>query len=119
MTRRQRLEKVIELEELLAQVEGGSELVADCEVELSKLNERSARANEEAKSTAHSLKNRELEGEILGLAKGTMAEEMAKELGLSRQKVTSLCTNLVREGKLKVEDVKVKGKGIRKIYTTI
>lgn len=36
--------------------------------------------------------------------------------GVTRQRVSTLCTQLISEGKLIAEDVKVKGKGKRKAY---
>ena len=37
--------------------------------------------------------------------------------GLTRQRVSSLCTILVKDGRLNSVDVKVKGKGKRKAYS--
>jgi len=37
--------------------------------------------------------------------------------GLTRQRVSSLCTILVKDGRITAEDVKVKGKGKRKAYS--
>ena len=53
-------------------------------------------------------------------ANGSMvASEIASALGISTQKASALCKLLVDGGKVKVEDVKVKGKGTVKQYTAI
>ncbi|MBP3908132.1 MAG: hypothetical protein J6D33_04330 [Turicibacter sp.] len=113
MTRRQRLEAVI----------AGNiteELIEDCKVELAKLDERSARANEEAKTSANYVENKryeELICEVLS-EKPIQIDELGELIGstLTRQRLTAICTNLIREGRIKSCDVKVKNKGKRKAY---
>ena len=46
-----------------------------------------------------------------------LASEIAKGLDLSVSKVSALCRQMVEGGVLKVEDVKVKGKGMQKSYS--
>lgn len=46
-----------------------------------------------------------------------LASELAVELGKTTQKISALCAILVKENKVKVEDVKIKGKGTVKGYT--
>lgn len=46
-----------------------------------------------------------------------IAGEIAESLELTVSKVSSLCTQMVKDGVLKSEDVKVKGKGTRKSYS--
>ena len=113
MTRRQRLEAVI-------RGEITEELIEECRVELAKLDERSARANEEAKTSANYRENKEYEERICA-ALGSdpiQIDELAERIGwtLSRQRLTAICTNLIREGRIKSCDVKVKNKGKRKAY---
>lgn len=113
MTRRQRLEAVI----------AGNiteELIEDCKAELAKLDERSARANEEAKTSANYVENKRYEELIIGALteEPIQIDELAERIGstLTRQRLTAICTNLIREGKIKSCDVKVKNKGKRKAY---
>ena len=113
MTRRQRLEAVIKGEIT-------EELIEDCKVELAKLDERSARANEEAKTSANYRENKEYEERIYEVLteEPIQIDELAERIGwtLSRQRLTAICTNLIREGRIRSCDVKVKNKGKRKAY---
>lgn len=113
MTRRQRLEAVI----------AGNiteELIEDCKLELEKLNERSARANEDAKMSANYVENKRYEELIVEALteKPIQIDELAERIGstLTRQRLTAICTNLIREGRIQSCDVKVKNKGKRKAY---
>ena len=113
MTRRERLEAVI----------NGNitpELIDECREELAKLNERSAQALAKSKETINYKENKVYEEQICNLlgAEPMQAGEIAEKLGadISRQRLTAICTNLVREGKISVIDVKVKGKGTRRAY---
>ena len=113
MTRRERLELII-------RGEINDELIADCRRELEKLNERSTQALAKSKESAQYKENKEYEEricEILG-EEPMQIGEIAEALGvdISRQRLTAICTNLVREGKISVIDVKVKGKGTRRAY---
>lgn len=113
MTRRQRLEAVI----------AGNiteELIEDCKVELAKLDERSARANQVNKESANYVENKryeELICEVLS-EEPIQIDELGERIGstLTRQRLTAICTNLIREGRIKSCDVKVKNKGKRKAY---
>lgn len=113
MTRRERLEAVI----------NGNitpELIDECREELAKLNERSAQALAKSKESVQYRENKVYEEricEILGekpMQIGEIGERLNAEI--SRQRLTAICTNLVREGKISVIDVKVKGKGTRRAY---
>ena len=55
--------------------------------------------------------------EFIGDKTAVVASEIAQGVGVSTQKVSALCKQLVDEGKLTVADVKVKGKGSVKGYT--
>lgn len=46
-----------------------------------------------------------------------IAREIADELGFSTPKISALCGQLVKDDRLKVEDVKVKGRGKVKGYS--
>lgn len=54
--------------------------------------------------------------EFIGDKTAVVASEIAQGVGVSTQKVSALCKQLVDEGKLTVADVKVKGKGSVKGY---
>lgn len=113
MTRRQRLEAVINGEIT-------EELIESCKEELAKLDLRSADAMEKVKDTAHYSENKEYERRILDVlcADPMQIDELAERIDstLTRQRLTAICTNLIREGKIFSCDVKVKGKGTRKGY---
>ena len=113
MTRRERL---------IAVINGAytQELIDDCRRELAKLDERSAQALAKSKESAQYRENKEYEEricEILGeepMQVGEIAE--ALDADISRQRLTAICTNLVRERRIGVMDIKVKGKGTRRAY---
>lgn len=115
MTRKERLEAVI----------GGritKELVEDCKRELKKLNAESARAKEKAMDSDRVRENNVVAKAIIDYLKEvgtpTLVDELRLEVGngLSRQKITSICTNLVRDEAIFVTDIKIKGKGYRRAY---
>ena len=113
MTRRERL---------IAVINGAitQELIDDCRKELMKLDERSAQALAKSKESAQYRENKEYEEricEILG-EEPMQVREIAEALDadISRQRLTAICTNLVREGRISVMDIKVKGQGIRRAY---
>ena len=113
MTRRQRLKAVINGEIT-------EELIESCKEELAKLDARSADAMEKAKDTAHYSENKEYEERICAAldADPIQIDELASRIDstLTRQRLTAICTNLIREGRIFSCDVKVKGKGTRKAY---
>ena len=110
MTRRERLEMVI----------AGiitDELVEDCRKELEKLDAHRTHARE----NANGQENREMEEkvvDVLARVEGPVQiDELAELVGctFARQRLTAICTNLIREGRIKSCDVKTK-KGKRKGY---
>lgn len=115
MTRRERLEAVI-------RGEISEELVSSCREELKKLDERSAKVLKEVRESMKYKENQELGRRIDEVLSGEplQVEEIREKAGIgeevSRQRLTAICTNLVREEKAEVVDLKVKGKGIRKGY---
>ena len=96
------------------------ELIEDCKRELEKLDVYGAKANEKAKTTKNYIENKEWEPKILEV----LSEEpmMVEELGsriqwpYTRQRLTAVCTNLVREGRIGAVEIKVKNKGKRRGY---
>lgn len=115
MTKRERLEAVI-------RGEITEELVESCREELKKLDERSATALAKSKESARYKENKEYEERICGVVgeEPLQIDEIGEKLGVAgkvtRQRLTAVCTNLVREGRIGVVDLKVKGKGTRKGY---
>jgi len=110
MTKREFMEKVIAVVE-------DSELKEFAENEIAKLDtanqRRSAKRAEKAKENEPIKENIK---EVLADG-GLMASEIGEKVGHSTQKITALCRQMVEDGVLKVEDVKVTGKGKRKAYS--
>ena len=110
MTRRERLEMVIANNIT-------EELIEECKVELEKLNA----SNASRKPTAHQVENVKIGENILTILtdEPKFVEDVLAGLDgeLTRQRVSGILTNLVKDGKVHSEDVKVKGKGKRKAYT--
>ena len=110
MTRRERLEMVI-------RGEINEELIADCRKELEKLNAHRTHARE----NANGQENKEFEERICAAlceaSEPVQVDELAELIGctFARQRLTAICTNLIREGRIKSVDVKTK-KGKRKAY---
>ena len=110
MTRRERLEMVI-------RGEINEELIEDCKKELEKLDAHRTHARE----NANVQENREMEEkivEVLARVEGPVqVDELGELIGctFARQRLTAICTNLIREGKIRSVDVKTK-KGKRKGY---
>ena len=116
MTRRERLEMVI-------RGEINEELIEECKVELEKLKAQGAKVLKRSKETELYKENRAYGDrvvELLQKAPGqtyTIADVMTEVApGLTRQRMTAICTSLVREGRIKITEVKIKGKGNRKAY---
>ena len=93
------------------------ELKAFATESIAKLDARNAkRASTPSKK---SLENAPIKDSIAEfLADGShLASEIAKGLDLSVSKVSALCRQMVGDGVLTVEDIKVKGKGTQKSYS--
>ena len=112
MTEREFLTKVMAIEGVAEDVK------AYAEAGIAKLDEKNAkRKNTETKAQRE---NKVLMGQVLETieANGSMvASEVASVLEVSTQKASALCVLLVKEGKLKVTDKKVKNKGAVKCYS--
>ena len=93
------------------------DVVAKAHEEIAKLDARNAKRS--AKPSKKSLENAPIKESIAEfLADGShLASEIAKGLDLSVSKVSALCRQMVGDGVLTVEDVKVKGKGTQKSYS--
>ena len=110
MTRRERLELVIK-------GEINEELIEDCKRELEKLDVHRTHARE----NANGQENREFETKIVDVLTQVDGPVQVDELAelidctFARQRLTAICTNLIREGRIRSCDVKTK-KGKRKGY---
>ena len=110
MTKRERLEMII-------RGEINEELIEDCKRELEKLDAHRTHARE----NANGQENREMEEKIVNVlmrVEGPVQiDELAELVGctFARQRLTAICTNLIREGRIYSCDVKTK-KGKRKAY---
>ena len=84
---------------------------------IAKLDARNAKRA--SKPSKKSLENEPIKASIREfLVDGShLASEIAKGLNLSVSKVSALCRQMVGDGTLTVEDVKVKGKGTQKSYS--
>lgn len=95
-----------------------ADLVAHAKAELEKLDAKNAkRKNTPSKAQ---LENEPIKAKILEYIASNgsgIASAMASAIGVSTQKISSLCTLLVNEGKVEVSDLKIKGKGTVKQYT--
>lgn len=93
------------------------ELKAFATEAIAKLDARNAKRL--SKPSKKSLENAPIKDSIAEfLADGShLASEIAKGLDLSVSKVSALCRQMVGDGVLTVEDVKVKGKGTQKSYS--
>ena len=93
------------------------ELKAFATEAIAKLDARNAKRA--SKPSKKSLENAPIKDSIAEfLADGShLASEIASGLNLSVSKVSALCRQMVGDGILTVEDVKVKGKGTQKSYS--
>jgi len=84
---------------------------------IAKLDARNAKRA--SKPSKKSLENEPIKASIREfLESGShLASEIASGLNLSVSKVSALCRQMVGDGLLTVEDVKVKGKGTQKSYS--
>ena len=84
-----------------------------------KLDARNAKRA--SKPSKKSLENIPIRAHIAGFLEENegshLASEIASALDISTQKVSALCRQMVGDGVLTVEDVKVKGKGTQKSYS--
>lgn len=95
------------------------ELVDFAKAELVKMDAR----NDKRRSTMtkEQIANEQVKVNILNaIADGAeYASEIASACGISTQKASALCRQLVADGKATVEEVKVKGKGTMKRYAFV
>lgn len=111
MTKREFLMAVIEKVE-------DAELKLFAEQEVEKMDERNAkRKNSPSKKSLENEPIKEKIVEVLNGCEGlVIASEIAEKVEISTQKASALCRQLVENGVLASEEVKVKGKGKVKGY---
>lgn len=113
MTNREFFEKVI------ATVDD-AELVEFSKTAIEKLNARNEKRKEQA--TKKSKENEPIKAEIMNYLTGkekVLCAEIAKAVEISTQKCTALCRQLIDEGLITTEKVKVKNKGKQNAYTIV
>jgi DNA-binding transcriptional regulator GbsR (MarR family) len=110
MTRRERLEMVI-------RGEINEELIADCKRELEKLDVHRTHARENQNYSENKEVEERIYAALLQASEPVQIDELAELVGstFARQRLTAICTNLIREGRIRSCDVKTK-KGKRKGY---
>ena len=93
------------------------EMVVYAKEAIEKLDARNAKRA--SKPSKKSVENEPIKVKIAEyLADGAhLASEISTAVGFSTSKVSALCRQMVADGVLNVEDVKVKGKGIQKSYS--
>lgn len=114
MTKREMFEKI-------AGMVDDVEVKEFCASEIEKMNVRNAKRAERPSKTA--IANEPIKAKIMEFLNGCeereIASTIATEVEISVQKASSLCGQLVKDGRLSVEDVKVKGKGKVKGYKVV
>lgn len=104
--------------EMLTAVINGTitaEVVEAAKAEIAKLDARNGKRRNTL--TKEQIANEAIKADIVAaLSKPMVASEIAIALGISTQKVSALCKQLVDNGEIKVADIKVKGKGSVKQY---
>ena len=110
MTRRERLELVIK-------GEINEELIEDCKRELEKLDVHRTHARENQNYNENKEVEEHICAALLQASEPVQVDEWGELIGctVARQRLTAICTNLIREGRIRSCDVKTK-KGKRKAY---
>ena len=110
MTRRERLEMII-------RGEINDELIEECKRELEKLDAHRTHARENANAQENKEYEERICAALRGMSEPVQIDELAELVGctFARQRLTAICTNLIREGRIYSCDVKTK-KGKRKGY---
>ena len=89
--------------------------------EIEKLDDRNARRS--SKPTKTQIEKEAIKKEIIKFLAtcetGTTATTIANGVGISVQKASALCRQMVEDGRLTVEDIKVPKKGKQKAFTTV
>ena len=95
-----------------------AEVIDFATAEIGKLDARNEkRRNTPTKAQEANVGIKEAIKGYLASVKSAVASEIATAVGVSTQKVSALCKQLVDNGEIKVADVKVRGKGTLKAYS--
>ena len=113
------------LNEVIAVIDGTSEvdvleLKEFAKAEIVKLDERNA--NRSAKPTKTQIENKSIKEkilEVLSTGERMLTTEIAERVGISTQKASALCRQLVESKKLKDEKVTIPRKGKQKAYSIL
>ena len=113
------------LNEVIAVIDGTSEvdvleLKEFAKAEIVKLDERNA--SRSSKPTKAQIENEPIKEkilEVLSTGERMVASAIAEKVGISTQKASALCRQLVDSKQLKVEDVKIPKKGKQKAYSIL
>lgn len=97
------------------------EVIAKAKEELEKMDARNAkRATTPSKKAKE---NEPIKAKIVEFLtekeEPVISSVIATYMSISTQKASALCRQLVNEGRLAVEDVKIKGKGTQKAYSVM
>lgn len=114
MTKREFMEKII------AGAVTEEEMVEYAKKEIEALDKRNAARR--SKPTAKQKENEIIKEQMLETLKGMgkmTASVIGEKMGFSTSKASALCRQLVADGKMTVEDVKVPKKGTQNAYTVI
>lgn len=114
MTKREFMEKII------AGAVTEEEMIEYAKKEIEALDKRNAARS--AKPTAKQKENEVIKEQMFETLKGMekmTASAIGEIMGFSTNKASALCRQLVAEGKMTVEDIKVPKKGMQKAYTVI
>ena len=97
------------------------EIKAFAEQAIAKMNARNE--NRSSKPSKKSIENEPIKAEIIKFiterGEKCIASAIAEALEISTQKASALCRQLVSDGKLAVEEVKVPKKGNQKAYSIV
>lgn len=97
------------------------DLITFSQTEIEKLDARNANRN--SKPTKAQIENEPIKAKIVELltevGEKYVTSAIAEKVEISTQKASALCRQLVNEGKLQVEEVKVPKKGKQKAYSVI
>lgn len=109
--------------EFFEQVQTGvitEEMQAFAEKEIKAMDERNAKRS--AKPNAKQIENEAIKERIIEAFTGkekALASAIGETMGISTNKASALCRQLVAENRMTVEEVKVPKKGMQKAYTVV
>ena len=123
MTKREFMESVIRYacdgEDVINDV-NANDLIAFAQKEIQTIDERNAKRS--TKPSAKQIENEAIKEKIIEAFTGkrkALASAIGEAMGISTNKASALCRQLVAEKKMTVEDVKVPKKGMQKAYTVV